>query len=218
MSPRTKPLTHADQIAKLDDATDGAKQRLRAVTGDVAGLAEKVQRLRQERVEAFAVNDEAAAERLAEQIAKHEHDAEDLQQRRAGAELAATRAQQARDTHVADCFWELVAERAPADDASVTRIATAVTELQAAVADYHRRKNEIIAFTRPAGVDPRAVPELDDSVNRLVGDLAAHVASIRPPRPGDRTPSVVTIEDTDSPDGHIAAAARAALTRSKGRP
>ena len=92
----------------------------------------------------------------------------------AGAELAARRAQQARDAYIAQNHGELVAERTPQVKQAVRAIEEAIAALGRAMADWQQEAAVQRELLRPVeGRNGREIPELtiQQAARELIRDL-----------------------------------------------
>ena len=105
-----------DELAAHDERVGAASQRARELAQSISEHGEALERLKGERIEAYAAGDEKAASALKEQSVELEAQFGELLERRQGADIATRTAQRERDKFVAANHAKLVSERSPAAD------------------------------------------------------------------------------------------------------
>ena len=188
-APKTPLL---DELAGHEEQLATARARARALAEAIAKHAEAIEQLRADRIEAFAQDDERRAAALQKKAGDAEAKAGELAERRAGADLAATRAARGRDAFIAEHHGELVAERSPMAHAAVKAIEDATASLAAGVKAWRAEAASQLDLLRPvAGRDGREIPDLH--IYQLVRDLGravqAGVPAPLPPQPSISRPA-----------------------------
>jgi hypothetical protein len=112
-------------------------------------------------VEAFARADEALARKLAQQRTEAEAHVADLDERVAGAERAAARAQTSHDAFIVEHIRALLNELTPTARAAASRIAETAEAFEDAVGQWHGVEAQVIALLRPvASIDSKQIPHI----------------------------------------------------------
>jgi hypothetical protein len=129
-----------------------------------------LEQLKHDRITAYANADEDSAKRLVKQTTAAEAKAKELAERVAGAELAARRAQQARDAYIAQHHDQLVFERAPRAYRAVTAIEQTITAFAKAIDDWHQEAAAQRELLRPVeGRNGQEIPDL--TIHQAARDL-----------------------------------------------
>ena len=207
-------MTAIAELAKHEQGVAEAQQRARSLARDLAELAGKVAELKQQRVQAYADEDERKATQLSTKIADAQAKQEELDERRAGAELASRRAAGERDTWRFAHTRELLAEVEPDARAAAESLAGKIEEVERARQHWHAVRQRIAALVVGApGFDPRAIPGID-ATDQAIRDLRKGVGPIPPPLPGSF--AAATVIQVDDPDPSVRQAARAAIVERAG--
>jgi len=166
-TPRTPLL---DELAGFDARMAAARQRARALTDAIAEHARSIEELKRERIDAYSDDDERKAAALKKRTVDAAAKAVELDERRQGADIAATKAQRERDAFVAENHAALVSERIPVATAAVKQIEDAIAALGEGVRLWTAEQQAQVDLLRPIpGRDGREVPELQ--CRELVRDL-----------------------------------------------
>jgi len=176
-----KPTAH-DQLATHDRTVAESQTRARAAAGAIAQQADQLERLKRERVEAFANGDEATAKRLSADRAKVEAELTDLHERRQGAELAVSRAHAERATYLSANVGALLGELEPEARAAAEAIETAAAALQAARTRWHVVEGQVTTLLRATEGNTRSVPGIE-AIDKVVKALGLVVEDIPLPLP-----------------------------------
>jgi len=186
-----------DELAAHDERVGAASQRARELAQSISEHGEALERLKGERIEAYAAGDEKAASALKEQSVELEAQFGELLERRQGADIATRTAQRERDAFVAANHARLVSERAPIAHAAVKLIEDAIGALAAGVEAWQSEAALQVHLLRSvAGRDGREVPDLP--VQQLVRDLR-RAASGGVPAPLPVSPAVSPPSALDAP-------------------
>ena len=198
--------TATDELGKHEQRIAEAQRRVQARGRDLAELGGKVSELKQQRVNAYADEDERKAGQLSKKIADAQAKQQELDERRAGAELAARRAAAEHQAFVQARYRDLVAEIEPQAREAAQAIDGLADQLLAALKEWDAVKGRVAGLAHLAGQTERA-PAL--GWDELARDLR------RRPRP---TPSplpqwfaAVTVVKHDDPDPTVREPARAAI-------
>jgi len=174
-SAKKPPTPMLDELAAHDERVGAASQRARELVQSISEHGEALERLKGERIEAYAAGDEKAASALKEQSVELEAQFGELLERREGADIATRTAQRERDKFVAANHVALVAEREPLGRAAVKAIMDATAALVAGVEAWQSEASTQVFLLRSvAGRTGREVPDLP--VAQLVRDLRRAVA------------------------------------------
>ena len=204
--PRKSTSSHAngDELQRLRDQTAQAKTKAREVERQHVRAAEQLAELREQRVEAYARGDDAAAERLEVEVTEAEAAlAGTMAARVEGARRAGRRAEQEADRYISANYNALAAERAPTDQAAVQSVHAALEGLVAAVATWHEAQSAHDQLLRPTGRTDTRTPSLGAAAD-LARD-ATRVLAAGIPSPAPHGPSVAhTAPEQPTPNARAA--------------
>ena len=173
MTPAKTPLL--DELAAHDERVRAAGQRARELVQTLAEHGQALERLKGERIAAYAAGDEKAASALRKQAGDAEALGVELQERRQGADIAARSAQDERDKFIAQHHGKLVDERAPIAHAAAKAIEDAIAALGEGVQAWQDEAMAQVALLRSVtGRDGREVPDLH--LAQLARDLRRAIA------------------------------------------
>ena len=172
---KKNPTPALDELAEHDERVGAASQRARELARRIAEHGEALERLKGERIEAYASGNEKLASALKAQSVELEAQFGELLERREGADIATRTAQHERDKFVAANHAKLVSERSPAAHAAVKAIMDATAALAAGVEAWQSEAaTQVFLLRSVAGRTGREVPDL--AVAQLVRDLRRAVA------------------------------------------
>jgi len=173
MTPAKTPLL--DELAAHDERVRAAGQRARELAQTLAEHGQALERLKGERIAAYAASDEKAASALRKQAGDAEALGVELQERRLGADIATRSAQDERGVFIAANHAALVAERAPIAHAAAKMIEAAIAALGEGVQAWQAEATVQVALLRSvAGRDGREIPDLH--LAQLARDLRRAIA------------------------------------------
>jgi len=196
MTPAVTPLL--DELAAHDERVRAAGQRARELVQTLAEHGQALERLKGERIAAYAAGDEKAAGVLRKQAGDAEALGVELQERRQGADIATRSAQDERDVFIAANHAALVAERAPIAHAAAKAIEDAIAALGEGVQAWQAEATAQVALLRPvAGRDGREIPDLH--LAQLARDLRRAAADGVPsPLPRAAVPPVAQAKPAEA--------------------
>lgn len=205
-----KPDTpHLDALAELAERSVDARAQVRALTQAEAEHAQAMQQLKAERIAAYSEADEQKATALKRKAARAAAKASELEERRAGAELAAKRAQQAHDAYRAEHVRELLAEITPEAQAAARRLRDAAVECAAAWTALGGVDGKVNNLTR--GVIPNAATPTNGAWQQLDMEIRRTLEQGAPQPPLPVAFQALTIAPEHDPDPEIREAARAQI-------
>ena len=196
-----------EQLAAHDERVKVATQRVQQLGRQGAEHAAGLERLKAERVAAYAADDEDAARKLKTQATRAATRSTELDERRQGAELAARRVQDEREVFIRENFSGLIDERRPAAVEAVRRIESAIADLGDAVDAWHAEARRVEALLREVGYGTRGMPD-SLPVKRLVRELERVAADgLAAPLPGAQhaptAPKPADLEEEADDDGQL---------------
>lgn len=182
------PATALEQLAEHNQRVADAAKRVQALRRDKDQAQANDAQLAEQRIEAFAADDERAAKAVQSKRTKLAGQIEDLDARLTGAERAAARAQAERDAYIAQNVRALTSERVPAATAAAEALEQWAARGCELLAAWHAVEQETLALLRVVpGVDGRSVPQITE-VDQAVRDLARAAGTVPPPLPSDAVP------------------------------
>ncbi len=197
-------------LAAHDERLATVTQRARSIATDIQTATGDIQKLTADRVGAFAADDEDAARRAEATRAKVEATLTDLQERHAGAELGARRAEADRDKFTVDNIHGLIRELTPPALAIRDQLKAKIAEVEQLAQAWHQAEARLVTLLRPVpNIDGRDVPTID-AVDGYVRDLAAAAHSLPAPLPRGIA-NTASIPAHDDPDDDVREAARARM-------
>lgn len=164
-----------DQLAQHDRQVAEAQARARDSAGAIAEASDRIEALKQARIQSFSQGHEHEAAKLAAERSTLESAIEELEERRLGAELAAQRAHTGRSAFLTANVSTLLAELGPAGRDAAQAIEQTAAALQAARVRWHEIEGKVTTLLRAVQGDTRAVPSLE-AVDRATKVMAAAVA------------------------------------------
>ena len=199
-------MTATDELAQHEQRVGEAQQRARALGRDLAELAGKVTELKQQRVQAYADEDERKATQLSKRIVDAQAKQEEIDERRQGAELASRRADAERTEWIRDHYRDLVAEIEPEAREAARTIDELSEQLLAALKAWQDVSGKVAALAHTAGHAGRA-PTLEwDEIAR---SLRRRPKPTPLPLPGPRMAATVVPEH--DPDEQVREKARSEI-------
>ena len=172
-----------DQLAERGRAVGTAKQAARAVGLEHARARQEAERLNTERIDALAGGDDELAERLHDQRDQAERAVRDVDDRLTAAQLAATRAESARQRYASDNIDGLLAEHARDAQAAAEAVETALTGLQAAHGRWRETEAATLNLLRLGGRARDHTPPFPSELGDILRRLTRTSATIPAPLP-----------------------------------
>lgn len=184
-----------EQLAAHDERVTAAQVRAQQLARQGAEHDAGLGRLKSERIGAYAAGDEDAAKKLTTRATRAATRSTELAERREGAELAARRAQGARDAFITQNLAGLIAEHRPAAVEAVRRIEAALADLAGGIAAWHAVARQSEAFLRVAGHGTHGMPDLP--IQQLARELERVAGDALPlPLPGEQfAPTAAKADD-----------------------
>jgi hypothetical protein len=168
MSTRRKSLN--SRLSELEELVVVARTHERDVERDHVAAQAEVARISEARLEAFAIQDEAAAATLALEREQAERTVADFAERAEGARRAVLRAEVEASTFAAANLQALLRERVPQAQEAVKAVTDALEALDAAHAAWHAIEADSMQLLRLAGQDTRSQPRFPERLADLVRD------------------------------------------------
>jgi chromosome segregation ATPase len=204
-------MTATDELGKHEQRIGEAQRRVQALGRDVAELAAKVSALKEERINAYADEDERNASQLSKKIADAQARQAQLAERRAGAELAVRRATGEHQAFVVERYPDLIGEIQPQAREAAKRIDDLSDQLLAALQAWEATKSQVTALAHAAGQTAH-VPGLGwDELSR---DLRRRPRPTKAPLP--RQLGTIAIPPEHDPDPAIRETARSEIRETAG--
>lgn len=201
---------HLDALDQLLNRAAQAKAKGRALAQAVAENDHAIAALKAERIAAYAEDDERKVTALQRKADAANAKALELEERRAGAELAANRAHAEHDRYRGDHVRELLDEVKPDAVAAAKAVEDAARVLVDAWAQLSQIDARINTLTRGVDGFMHSRTPTNDTYAQL--ELAARrtldSGPPQPPLPGDFH-QTITIPVVDDPDDDVRDAARA---------
>lgn len=181
-----------DQFAELGRAVGTAKQAARAVELERDRAVADAERLKAERIDALAGGDDELAERLQAHRVEAERVVGDLEDRLTAAQLAATRAEAARQRFASDNIDGLLGEHARDAQAAADGVTAALDQLAAAVEQWRAAEAATNHLLRLGGRPRERPAQFPSEIGDLVRRLSRASATIPAPMPasGARDPLI----------------------------
>ena len=199
-------MSATDQLSQHERHIAEAQQRVQALGRDLAELGGKVAELKDERINAFADQDERKAGQLAKKIADLQAKEAEVDERRAGAERAARRAADEDQKFVSERYADLIAELSGDAKRAAAAVDQSAERLLAALDAWGvvgQRVSELLGLAGQARV--MRVPD------NGWGDLARGLRRDRPRPtvpPLPREWATMSIPAVDDPDAAVRQEAR----------
>ncbi len=205
-----------EQLTALGQAVTASKRRVREVCDQHHASRREVERLTESRVEAFAAGDERLADKLLAERQAAEATVREFEERVAGAELAAQRAEAEQAQFATHNCDALFTERGPAADAAAGAVKDVVGQLVAAKARWEAIASETANLLRLAGRSTQHVPTFPAQLGDLAKD-ARRAGDVDVPRPVPGVPrSAARVLAVDDPDPAVREQARAKIAEVSG--
>ncbi len=200
-----------EQLAALGRAVTASKARAREVRDQHHASKVEVERLTESRVEAFAAGDERLADKLLAERQAAEATVREFEERVAGAERAAQRAEAEQAQFATHNCDALFTERGPAADAAVGAVKDAVGQLVAAKQAWDGIAAATAVLLRFAGRSTADIPSFPAQIGDLAKD-ARRAGAVDVPRPVPGVPrSAARVVAVDHPDPAVSGPARAEI-------
>ena len=190
-------MTATDELAQHEQRVSEAQKRVQALARDAAEMAAKVSGLKEQRIGAYAYQDERKAAQLSKKIADAEVKQEEVAERRSGAELAVRRAAGEHQAFVAKRYRDVISEVEPAARRAAQAVDDATDTLLTALSEWEAVKGRVAAVLHTAGQTNQRVPSLEwEEISKA---LRRRPQPTPVPLPGFATAiSVVPEHDPDS--------------------
>jgi hypothetical protein len=197
-------MSALEDLAAHDERLAAVQQRARALGRDLAEHQAKIGELKQRKIDAHSRDDEQLAAKIRKQVDAAEAKIVDLEERQAGAQLAASRADSESRKWITDHFRDLISELEPDAKRAAKAIDELADRLIAAVRAWESVKGQAANLLHVAGQN--------QSVPSLGWDELSQALRRRPkptPLPLPRwSATAVSVVEHDDPDAAIREAAR----------
>ena len=188
-------MTALEDLAGHDERLAVVQQRARALGRDLAEHNAKIGELKQQKIDAHSREDEQLAAKIRKQIDVAEHKVTDLEERQAGAQLTASRADSERTQWIGANYPASLRELEPEAREAARAIDRLADELLAAVKRWEDIRSRVSALAHTGGQTAH-VPGL--GWDELTQALRHRPRPTRAPVPGEfGVPSVVEHDDPD---------------------
>jgi hypothetical protein len=142
--------------------------------------------LKQQRVAAYSGDDERLASSLKHRSTEANEKTVELEERRAGAELASQRTQVELDRYRAEHIHGVLGELAPDMRATAEAVQARLEGLQADVAALNAAHQRVLTLVRGTSVHPQSIPAAD-AFNSAVRSFLRSVGEVPVPLPSTFT-------------------------------